>query len=109
MPQDTGEFARWIHHFEQNDAVHTRADAAIDFAGPCEIPDAVRRPLIESVRRFQLGESGDGAQLQSKAAAAGDTEYLTAVKFFVAEEQQHAALLLRLLDYLGGQPMSAHW
>jgi hypothetical protein len=28
---------------------------------------------------------------------------------FVAEEQQHAALLLRLLGYLDGQPMRTHW
>jgi rubrerythrin len=112
MPQDArevGEFGRWIDHFEQNDAVHARVDAAIEFDGSCDIPDPVRRPLIESVRRFQLGESGDGAQLLSKAAAAGDAEYLSAAKLFVAEEQQHAALLLRLLDYLGGRPMSTHW
>jgi hypothetical protein len=102
-------FGRWVDHFQQNDAVHARVDAAIEFDGSCEIPDPVRGPLIESVRRFQLGESGDGAQLLSKAAAAGDPEYLSAAKLFVAEEQQHAALLLRLLDYLGGQPMSAHW
>jgi hypothetical protein len=34
---------------------------------------------------------------------------LAATKLFVAEEQQHAALLLRLLGYLGGTPMSRHW
>jgi hypothetical protein len=69
----------------------------------------VRNPLIASVRRFQLGESGDGQQLLRKAATAGDPEYLCAAKFFVAEEQQHAALLLRLLGYLGGAPMRRHW
>jgi hypothetical protein len=37
-----------------------------------------------------------------KAAKAGDPEYLRAARLFVAEEQQHAALLLRLLGYLGG-------
>lgn len=102
-------FGQWVDHFERNDAVHARVDAAIEFDGSCDIPAPVRGPLIESVRRFQLGESGDGAQLLSKAAAAGDMEYVSAVGLFVAEEQQHAALLLRLLGYLGGQPMSAHW
>jgi hypothetical protein len=53
-------FGRRVDHFEQNAAVHTRADAAIEFDSTCEIPDAVRGPLIESMRRFQLGESGDG-------------------------------------------------
>ena len=89
--------------------MHARADAAIEFDGQCDIPDGVRRPLVESVRRFQLGESGDGEQLLGKAQRAGDPEYFRAAQFFVAEEQQHAALLLRLLGYLGGQPMRTHW
>jgi hypothetical protein len=69
----------------------------------------VRPPLIESIRRFQLGESGDGEQLLGKAERSGDPDYLRAAQLFVAEEQQHAALLMRLLGYLGGQPMHTHW
>ncbi|HKV21932.1 MAG TPA: ferritin-like domain-containing protein [Mycobacterium sp.] len=106
---DVGVFGRWVEHFEQNDRVHAATDAAIDFDGRCEIDDSVRPPLIESIRRFQLGESGDGEQLLRKAARAGDPEYLRAAELFVAEEQQHAALLLRLLGYLGGRPMQSHW
>lgn len=34
---------------------------------------------------------------------------MAAIRLFVAEEQQHAALLLRLLGYLGGTPMRRHW
>src|ERR1700712_3640820 len=106
---DVGIFAPWVQHFEQNEQVHAEADAAIAFEDRCGMPDPVRHPLIESVRRFQLGESGDGAQLLRKAARAGDPHYLRAAELFVAEEQQHAALLLRLLGYLGGQPMRTHW
>ena len=106
---DVGIFGLWVQHFEQNAHVHAMADAAIAFDDPCDIPDSVRRPLIESARRFQLGESGDGEQLLRKAARAGDREYLRAAELFVAEEQQHAALLLRLLGYLDGQPMRKHW
>lgn len=106
---DVGIFSRWVEHFQQNEELHARVDAAIPFDGHCEIPDAARRPLIESVRRFQLGESGDGEQLLRKAARAGDQEYLRAARLFVAEEQQHAALLLSLLGYLGGPPMRTHW
>lgn len=107
--REVSEFGRWIEHFEQNATVHARADAAIDFDAECRLSDAMRCALIASVRRFQLGESGDGAQLLRKAARAGDLEYLGAVKLFIAEEQQHAALLLRLLGFLGGEPMSRHW
>jgi hypothetical protein len=106
---DVGTFGLWVEHFEQNEQVHARADAAIAFEDGCDIPDSVRHPLIESVRRFQLGESGDGEQLLRKAARAGDLDYLRAAELFVAEEQQHAALLLRLLGHLGGEPMCRHW
>jgi hypothetical protein len=112
MTQQTrvvSEFSPWVIHFEQNVAVHADVDATIDFEGTCAVPEAVREPLIASVRRFQLGESGDGRQLLRKAAKAGDPEYLRAAELFVAEEQQHASLLLRLLGYLGGTPMSKHW
>jgi hypothetical protein len=107
--REVSEFGPWIDHFEQNATVHAHVDAAIDFDGNRAVPEAVRRPLIASVRRFQLGESGDGQQLLRKAARAGDPEYLRAAELFVAEEQQHAALLLRLLGYLGGKPMRRHW
>jgi len=106
---DVGTFGLWIDHFEQNELVHAQTDAAIEFDGRCELSDGVRRPLVESIRRFQLGESGDGKQLLGKAQRAGDPEYLRAAQLFVAEEQQHAALLLRLLGYLGGQPLRKHW
>jgi len=106
--REISEFGQWVDHFEANDAVHARVDAAIDFSGQCHLDDAVRRPLIASVRRFQLGESGDGQQLMRNAARAGDPEYLQSIRLFVGEEQ-HAALLLRLLGYLGGTPMSRHW
>ena len=103
------EFGRWIDHFADNGPVHESTDAAIAFGTGCRLADSVRTPLIDSVRRFQLGESGDGEQLLAKAARAGDPEYLRAAQLFVAEEQQHAALLLRLLGYLGGSPLDAHW
>jgi hypothetical protein len=112
MAQPVGQrsgFGRWVDHFESNVGVHAEVDAAIDFDADCALPESVRRPLIASVRRFQLGESGDGQQLLRNAQRAGDPEYVRAIGLFVAEEQQHAALLLRLLGYLGGRPMSRHW
>jgi hypothetical protein len=107
--REVSEFGSWIDHFEHNATAHARVDPTIDFDAECGLSDAIRRPLIASVRRFQLGESGDGEQLLRKAAQAGDPEYLGAARLFVAEEQQHAALLLLLLGYLGGEPLSRHW
>jgi len=102
-------FAGWVTQFHSHRSVHARADAAIPFEAVCHIPPALRQSLIRSVQRFQLGESGDGGQLLRKAASDGDSHYLDAVKLFVAEEQQHAALLMRVLTYLGGEPIPHHW
>jgi hypothetical protein len=112
MAQPVGQrsgFGGWVDHFEANVAVHAKVDAAIDFDTDCTVPEQTRGPLIASVRRFQLGESGDGRQLLRNAQRTGDPEYVRAIGLFVAEEQQHAALLLRLLDHLGGTTMSRHW
>jgi hypothetical protein len=106
---DIGQFGLWVKHFERNVNVHAQVDSAIAFDGICHVADSVRRPLIDSIRRFQLGESGDGAQLLRKAQRAGDPKYHRAAQLFVAEEQQHAALLLHLLGYLGAEPMRRHW
>lgn len=100
---------QWVAHFERNAVHHRRVDAARDVSAACALPAELKDPLIASVRRFQLGESGDGAQLLRKAAAAGDAEYLSAARLFVGEEQRHAALLMQLLDYLDAQPIERHW
>ncbi|WP_228988874.1 ferritin-like domain-containing protein [Streptomyces sp. DH8] len=66
---------------------------------------AIRR----SVQRFQVGEDGDGAELITKAEAAGDAEYASAVRMFVAEERNHARLLALLLASGGAPLIASHW
>jgi hypothetical protein len=65
--------------------------------------------LVRSLQRFQAGEDGDGASLIAKSARAGDHEYLTAVRLFVAEEQNHAHLLKNVLAYAGHPTIDGHW
>ena len=65
--------------------------------------------MWRSVRRFQVGESGDGANLIAKADRAGDAAYARAVRLFVAEEQNHARLLELLLGAGGVPPLAWHW
>ncbi|MFE3699958.1 ferritin-like domain-containing protein [Nocardia tengchongensis] len=64
---------------------------------------------MRSIQRFQVGESGDGAHLIAKADAAGDPVYAAAVRLFVAEERNHARLLLNLPRAAGEKPISGHW
>ncbi|MEU0542037.1 ferritin-like domain-containing protein [Nocardia sp. NPDC005978] len=65
--------------------------------------------LARSVQRFQVGESGDGANLVRKAEAAGDPDYAAATRLFVAEEINHARLLRNLLLSAGYETISSHW
>jgi hypothetical protein len=106
---DVGAFTEWVEHFVANRASNEVTDAAIRFSDTCGLTATIRAPLVASVRRFQLGESGDGEHLLRKAAAAGQRRYRDAAELFVAEEQQHARLLLHLLGYLGAEPMTSHW
>ncbi|MFC9499895.1 ferritin-like domain-containing protein [Streptomyces sp. NPDC056982] len=69
----------------------------------------VHPAIWRSVRRFHVGESGDGANLIAKADRAGDATYARAVRLFVAEEQNHARLLGLLLGAGGVPPLTSHW
>ncbi|MCP2302593.1 hypothetical protein LV79_002269 [Actinokineospora globicatena] len=62
--------------------------------------------VVRSVQRFQVGEDGDGANLIEKA---GEGVYGEAVALFIAEEQNHARLLARLLEAAGASTIQSHW
>jgi hypothetical protein len=97
-------FNGWVRSFE--DEVERRrrnGDPAWETA------TALPAALVRSVQRFQAGEDGDGAGLIAKSAAAGDPEYLAAVRLFVAEERNHARLLGRLLADSGAATIDGHW
>ncbi|MCK9901424.1 ferritin-like domain-containing protein [Frankia sp. Cpl3] len=78
-------------------------------ADPAWRPAELPVPLARSLARFQLGEGSDGAGLIGAATAAGDGDYLAAARLFVAEEQDHARLLGRLLAVAGRPTVAAHW
>jgi hypothetical protein len=94
-------FYDWVRDFGDEDDRRLR-EGDPDWSGGAELAPAV----VRSVQRFQVGESGDGANLIAKAGAG---EYGTAVKLFVAEEQNHARLLARLLDAAGAPTIAGHW
>ncbi|WP_018654130.1 ferritin-like domain-containing protein [Actinomadura flavalba] len=76
-----------------------------DWGRGARLPGAV----VRSVRKFQVGEDGDGRHLIGKADAAGDAGYATAVRAFVAEEREHARLLARVLGAAGAPLRAGHW
>ncbi|MVU83242.1 ferritin-like domain-containing protein [Nocardia sp. ET3-3] len=103
MP-DPQTFARWTAEFEAKATARTRTGDP-DWSLGATLPPA----LVRSIQRFQVGESGDGANLMSKADAAGDPTYAAAVRLFIAEEQNHARLLRHLLAAAGHPTISRHW
>ncbi|MFD9670135.1 hypothetical protein ACFWAY_52920 [Rhodococcus sp. NPDC059968] len=76
-----------------------------DWSRSCQLHSAVAR----SLRKFQVGESGDGAHLIVNADAAGDPDYAASVRLFVAEEQNHARMLVELLRSSGVPTIGRRW
>lgn len=95
----------WTAYFERNCA----SRLTIPWEREILVEPQLRAPLIRSLQRFQVGEQGDGLHLRTAAAATGDADYAYAVALFVAEEQEHARLLARLLRGMGGTLLRRHW
>ncbi|MFG2824589.1 ferritin-like domain-containing protein [Kitasatospora sp. NPDC048365] len=97
-------YTAWIDHFTAEKARREhRGDP--DWQAGAKLPETVWR----SLQKFQVGEDGDGTNLIGKADLAGDPSYGAAVRMFVAEEQNHARLLARLLAADGRGTLGSHW
>jgi len=100
----TDGFAKWTQRFE-DERERRQAQGDPDWEQGASLHPAI----WSSVQRFQVGEDGDGANLVGKADQAGDADYTRAVRLFVAEEQNHARLLARLLTAGGRPTLTGHW
>ncbi|MGY1500607.1 ferritin-like domain-containing protein [Streptomyces sp. QTS52] len=100
----TGGFAKWTQRFE-DERERRLAQGDPDWGQGATLHPAV----WASIQRFQIGEDGDGANLVGKADRAGDADYAQAVRLFVAEEQNHARLLARLLAAGRVPTLTGHW
>jgi hypothetical protein len=100
----TDGFAKWTRRFE-DERERRRAQGDPDWGHSPRLHPAV----WAGIQRFQVGENGDGANLVGKADEAGDGDYAQAVRLFVAEEQNHARLLARLLAAGGLPTLTGHW
>ncbi|MEV1083271.1 ferritin-like domain-containing protein [Streptomyces sp. NPDC050211] len=100
----TDGFAKWTQRFE-DERERRAAEGDPDWGQGATLHPA----LSASVQRFQVGEDGDGANLVAKADQAGDADYARAVRLVVAEEQNHARLLARLLAAGDVPTLTGHW
>ncbi|PQZ87307.1 hypothetical protein CQ018_17760 [Arthrobacter sp. MYb227] len=106
---DDTTFLPWVKHFETNPQRQLLHDESIDWDAASEMDRSTTAAFIHSLQRFELGESGDGKGLLSKAAKHGDPIYVAALQLLVVEEQKHSALFARGLERFGGQRIAAHW
>jgi len=103
------DFRIWVEYFEANPARHHRIESGWDVSAEVRLTVRQRRALVRSFQRFELGESGDGARLLTKARAAGDAAYTAALELLVAEEQKHSALFGLGLRRMEAPSLRAHW
>jgi hypothetical protein len=102
-------FTAWLRYFEQNPRRQRALEAEVDWDYECALTDRQRLAFVRSFQRFELGENGDGRRLLAKAAAAGDSSYLEALRLLVVEEQKHSALFRRGLGHLNAPTLNSHW
>ncbi len=96
--------ARWLDYFENRRGRELDAPFDAPFAA-----QAGRAAVASSIARFELGESGDGANLKRLSAETGQETYARAIDLFVAEENQHARWLGLLRERFGGRKLESHW
>jgi hypothetical protein len=97
-------YAGWQDYFEGRRGVELDAP----FDAPFEDRPG-REAVARSLARFELGESGDGANLKRLAAMTGEPTYVRSIELFVDEEGQHARWLGILRERFGGTKLESHW
>jgi len=61
----------WLEYFEDNRSKRP----LVPWEQGIHVPPHLRDPLIRSLQKFQLGESGEGRNLKRHARETGDTVY----------------------------------
>jgi hypothetical protein len=97
----------WLNYYQSNK--ESRLEPKWNLPSP--LPRGLQDLLAHSLSHFQLGETGEGKFLiaQAQAEVPDDLIYHEALRLFVAEEQEHARLLERLVQRFGGTIIQNHW
>lgn len=95
----------WLNYFQKNRINRP----PVPWERGIEIEPHLRGPLIHSLQKFQLGESGDGRHLRKHVAAKGDAVYAALIDLFIKEEQEHSRLMGEILKLLNAPLLKSHW
>lgn len=101
--------AEWTWYFQRN-----LADTPdVPWSDVSTLSEKECVALADSIKTFQLGESGEGKHLLACTRHwidnGGDPDYWDAVKLFLAEEHVHASLLGRFLKQEGETLLQKQW
>jgi len=100
------QWREWREYFEAN------ARRPLPPCDACDLPAAWRAPIVRSLARFQLGESGEGRiarDIWAVALDGIDDDYRVALGLFVREEGRHARILAEHVRALGGRLLTKSW
>jgi hypothetical protein len=95
----------WLKYFEYNRENRPR----LYFADAVSFSPELRLPLIRSLQRFQIGETGEGKHLRRFARTLRDPVYEQCIDLFIKEEQSHARILAEMIATLDGTLLDWHW
>lgn len=99
------DFQQWTNYFRAN-ATHFDH---IDWNCEGQITRYEKRLLWDALRQFQHGEYSEGKNLMKYASGLGDREYLTTIKYFIREEQNHAIILAQFMAKNDIPRIKSHW
>jgi hypothetical protein len=105
LDTDTFSSEHWLLYFQENKV----AQVNIHFPDQITIKETLRVPLLRSLQRFQIGETGEGRHLKKYASTVNDPTYEQCIDLFIKEEQFHARVLAQMIQSIDGNLLSWHW
>lgn len=95
----------WLSYFRTNKSIRTIVNLPDEIALDLDL----KKCLIKSLQKFQIGETGDGRHLKKYARRLGDEAYNECVDLFIREEQGHGRILAEVIRALDGTLLTWHW
>lgn len=96
---------KWLNYY-----LHNRTHRLpVPWERGIQVEPRLRAPLIRSLQKFQIGESGEGRRLRAHAAKTKDPAYIEAINLFIQEEQEHARLMAEILKRLDAPLLTGDW
>lgn len=90
----------WKNHFQKNQTAQR-----VDWQIRPSITEEEKKPILYSLKAWQLGETSDGSNLLAAATKYAkkidDLAYIDAVTLFIKEEQKHGNNLGKYIDLIG--------